>query len=65
MGHEIYLCIIIGVDGPGPQKKISSERGNREKSPGVSFAEAEEVFDFEERQYQTVHAGGVMYKIMY
>ena len=41
----------------GPQKKISGDRGNREKSPGVSFAEAEEVFDFEERQYQTVHAG--------
>merc|ERR1712233_150003 len=27
----------------------------RGKSPGVSFAE--EVIDFEERQYQTVHAG--------
>ena len=30
-------------------------RSSREKSPVVSFAE--EVFDFDERPYQTVHAG--------
>ncbi len=47
---------VVGVEGP-PPKKDRAERHSREKSPGVSFAEAEEVFDFEDRQYQTVHAG--------
>eukprot|EP00092_Neocalanus_flemingeri_P039157 GFUD01042619.1.p1 GENE.GFUD01042619.1~~GFUD01042619.1.p1 ORF type:complete len:1156 (+),score=274.74 GFUD01042619.1:468-3935(+) len=48
---------VIGVEGH-PKLGASKERVNRssrEKSPVVSFAE--EVFDFEERQYQTVHAG--------
>ena len=41
-----------------PKLGLSKERvarSSREKSPVVSFAE--EVFDFDERQYQTVHAG--------
>jgi len=48
---------VIGVEAH-PKLGISKERvarSSREKSPVVSFAE--EVFDFEERQYQTVHAG--------
>jgi len=48
---------VIGVEGH-PKLGLSKEkvaRSSREKSPVVSFAE--EVFDFEERQYQTVHAG--------
>jgi len=50
---------VIGVEGQvHPKLGVSKERVNRssrEKSPVVSFAE--EVFDYEERQYQTVHAG--------
>ena len=36
-------------------KKVRSS--SREKSPLVSFKEDSEVYDFQERQYQTVHAG--------
>ena len=49
--------ICAGLE-PHPKPAQSKERvgrSSREKSPVVSFAE--EVFDFEERQYQTVHAG--------
>ena len=51
---------VIGLDATQAQSKYgkSKERLNksaREKSPVVRFEE--EVFDFEERQYQTVHAG--------
>ena len=51
---------MIGLDANQAQSKYgkSKERLNksaREKSPVVRFEE--EVFDFEERQYQTVHAG--------
>ena len=53
--NTILNIFCVGVDGP--LKKERPERHSREKSPGVSFAEAEEVFDFEDRQYQTVHAG--------
>ena len=51
------LSMFQGTDVPAKMavSKTSSSRSSREKSPGVSFAE--EVFDFEERQYQTVHAG--------
>jgi len=48
---------VIGVEGH-PKLGLSKEkivRSSREKSPVVSFAE--EVFDFDERPYQTVHAG--------
>ena len=53
---------VIGIDAAQAQSKygkskerLSLNKSAREKSPVVSFAE--EVFDFEERQYQTVHAG--------
>ena len=42
----IITKLFLGVEGP---------LRKREKSPGVKFSE--EVYDFEERQYQTVHAG--------
>ena len=54
---------VIGIDASSAaqskygksKERLNINRNAREKSPVVSFAE--EVFDFEERQYQTVHAG--------
>ena len=55
---------VIGIDanaqaqskyGKSKERLNNPNKSAREKSPVVSFAE--EVFDFEERQYQTVHAG--------
>ena len=46
---------LVGVECQ--PKKASADRSAREKSPGVSFAESNEYVDFQERQYQTVHAG--------
>ena len=45
------LFIMISKLFPGVEGPLR----RREKSPGVKFSE--EVYDFEERQYQTVHAG--------